>query len=290
MKSDKFVNRESDYKNLEYSLRHSEFKYSLLNFAAVIAEVLAGSSPLNKDIPGFKRIDIKDTRNIIVKIVKECKRLSSDPVIKLFSEIGPQFKSHSETIEQTLKELDERVEMVVGCPLYPGLDKKPRAIKKINQIAILWIPGLTDKKQKIHWEELVELFYWFEKRLRNAVYFADVNPACLKPKALQTLNARIRRNRELLLGFSSSLHGVPDVWQNRPLIRVSHEDSRLFGFPINSIEFYPDRIRTLFEMDEGTFVRETVFRKSGEPSSSLYTHDPSREKTKANNIVLEIHN
>lgn len=285
MKYARHIRHNQDAEDLEATLKEAGFNSSLLNYAEVIANVLSGEGYLNKRFPGFKRVDIRDRIKQISDLEKKCSQISEDPIISYFYSGELPFKPIIDRFEKILSELKEFLLRAGESPLFPGLNMRPRPIGIINQILIMWIPGMTDKYSAVHWQDLKEMSLWFSKRLSKTEYSRKITPSSLNIKALQTLYARLTKNIPMFK-YSSAFEGYVKIWNVRPQIGLTHGGIAKSFYPIRSIEFYPNRIKTIFVMNEAPFVRETVFVKGRAPSSTIHAHNATEEDSE--NIILEI--
>jgi hypothetical protein len=157
--------------DLDRDLRR-DYAFSLLNFAAVIADVLAESSIFSMNIWSIAKKDVKNKYLELTKIKKKIIYLSKDPKLQSFSNTREDLSKLASSIDKTAKAFLKVNRAIDECMLTPRRQVKPRLIKKSNQVGLLCASAMRGKNNSIHWKNIQNLFNWFLEHLQGADYFA----------------------------------------------------------------------------------------------------------------------
>ena len=286
MRYKRIINRDSNHEQLKSDMRKEGFIFGPLNYAAVIADVLAECSILSKK-PNQLRYGMADAKKLtsaIAELRNSCLALAKNKIARLHPDTGSELLACCLGLEQARKKLKERTEFLAG--FLPQLEPRPHSIKMINQIALLWARGFVDISGRILWEEACELFYWFIKYFENEIHYSELNSQDFDIDSMKKLFARLDKKYYLLFQSTSKCYYFP-TGPRPPNIRVVFTEANEKAFPIISIEFYSNKIMTYFESKKGILARETSFREGG-PVSTLFLNEPLKEQPEKENMLLEI--
>lgn len=290
------------------------YGYPLLNFAYVIAEVLAENTVFIKTIDGRKISDIKKDVNDLKKIKQKLIKSLDDYCDKYYKPYNyysliknnPEFKKvlYSSAfkleaffgiIDEDIKQKKERINEYVRKPTFPfpwpDSTKSSRAISYANQVSFLWSSSLH--KGDIHWRNICDLILWFLEYLKDSIYgpklfFKRKEEITGYPKVLKNQYRRIKLLYMFPLMISSQYIHFP-IEVEKP---VYPKEQIFFSDPkkaclVISVEFYKKKIKTIFKEENKLKVKETIF-KQGKPYSKIRDYEEREEQEDADNLLLDI--
>jgi len=272
------------------------YRYSLLNFAFVIADVLAENSVFSPTYPfGKKKSDIEreiaDIGKIKSGIIKQVEeyflKFYSPDKVRVLSNLNPEkmekfyiswFKLEPlfNDIDNTIKKLEEIVNFrdvypyetsqpvitraIINQAFWPYFGRHRRPFSSANQISFLLAPVMRDKNG-IHWINICDLIYWFIEYLKvsthvSRLYFRRKEEKTGHPKVLKNQYRGIKNPYPTLISISSDQY-FPHK-NNRP------EKPYFFSNPVISVKFYDNKIKTIYRRNDKLQVRESRFEHDKE--------------------------
>lgn len=275
---------------LDEELRR-HYNYPLINFAYVFADVIADDTVFSKTVGGRRISEVArekkaltNLRKDIVRILKsyssgflpdEIKRILQKNELILEKLIIMQFDAFPfiKNIDARIAALDRILNIYQKKPedsFFPWpIKTSTRQFNPANQISFLCAQSIRGNNG-IHWVNICDLITWFARRLRTAKYKTklhfgreDEDEISGYPKVLKNQYVRIKNDYLLILFLSAELLYFPHV-SKRPLfhtIETIDLDNPSKGFPILTIEFYKDRVRTVYKEPNNLKLRETIFKK-----------------------------
>lgn len=288
-----------------------DFWYPLLNYGFVIARVLEGLPVFSKAVGGKKISDflneinnLKKIRGDVLKIlgshskkhhpenVQELYEKMTPPTQKLFLieafDMGPFFKSTNERIELcqgVIEELKPPLRKVFKTREFLPLFQP---ISNVNQIIYLWAEVMKISGE-IHWQDIINLHMWFLDSLEGAHYLKKLDYPRRKKQKWIGGNINVLRNGyksfKLTYGVNTFLFRLRyfPFEAKRPYFLKPNADNSFAPedqFPIKSVRFYEDRIKTIFKDDRKLKVRETIFKHNKSKTSFGDYEKDSKEKSK----------
>lgn len=270
------------------------YGFSLLNFAYVIADVLAEVSVFSKMPHGRKISDIKREIQDLYKIKKKFynSEFKQNPLSRLLDE-------HIKNLEDIVNAYEKKPDLTL-LP-WPEINIYSRSFSLTNQIAFLWSPAMRGRSG-VHWANICNVIYWFLEELKGSIYKSKLyflrkryKAKSGYPKVLKNQYQKIKLQYFLPIIISSTCIYFPfkgfhplflkgtDIDLNNPLRS---------GWPINSIKFYKNKIKTIFNVSPGKRnnnlkVSETVFRKN-KPTSEIRDYHQEEENIETDKLLLDI--
>lgn len=314
-----------EYKERLDSILKREYEFRLLNFASVVADVLAENTIFSKKIGGKEkseiRNEIKKLEGIKQKLLKEltdyffhyhlknCPEFIIKELKESVDEKGPKFYISIFKLESFFSELDSRIEeLKEALALYqynpeflkeiipfPICEGYPRPINYTNQICFLWAFAMRDKDgRSVSWEKASELIDWFIYHLKFSEYVDNIKPIprgkySKEIESLKTFFRRIKRKFPTLLKITGNRDYFPN-WASKaqkPFFLKKVKNGGLRVFPVVAIKFYKNKIKTIFKENNNLKVRETVFEKN-KFTSEIRDYYQKEEKLDGENLLLEI--
>ena len=261
------------------------YDFSLLNYASVIADVLAGDTILTRNVAGWRKIDF-DARQEFLK--REIKHIEEVLETKLFG-WDPDIEERLRKISKAFKEIMDKYKTAVDTfvenfPM-PYMQGRQRAFGKAYQIGILWASGLINKNDKPLWQEIATLFLFFVKFLKDTSYFKILE--LVETEYLKNLYYKLIKKYSLALKMFPKIYYFPFFGgkPHSPNVTETLRDKGMFARPIISISFYEKKITTVFESDKKQMKRETSF-KGDRPYSIISNYLP--KKGTESDLILEI--
>ena len=299
------------------------YGYSLINFAYVIADVLAEDTIFNKTISGRKLSDIKEEIETLKKIKRIVIKSLDNYFIKYYDPDFPhskienypelkemlygynfkleQFFNYVDNLIKPKKEIIDMHDKEVPFP-WPGKSKYTRPFSNANQISLLWSramrsPVLNKKKFHIQWANICNLISWFIESLEGSsyvskLYFRRKEEIAGYPKVLKNLYRKIINVYGIPLVISEMYIYFP-YGDRKPLIpceKTDFSDSIAKGYPVTSIKFYENNIKTIFKKNGKLIVRETLIEKSKvyKYYSQEQNYDEDEEHKDVDKLLLNI--
>lgn len=289
MKYKRVIDRTMRKDEVENALLQYYSGYSLLNFAAVITDVLFGQSPLDKSFFGLRKGNVKQTLESLEKTKKRIINLSEDVAMKVYVDNREGLSKIADQIGDFIKTLSN-ISGTLGA-YFPSLNlgAKARPASVPTQIALLWSLAIRDEKKSIHWEDCIQLFVWFQKRLEKAPYFNE----CRKVLEASRLKKQYGRQKKIKEHFEfwtgwSRFKYFPFFGDmpGRPHITVEYKDGRIILRPIDSIIFYVNKIRIVFDIDK-TLLEKNIYIDGTKAHAEIKEYH-STQKREHSSLLLEI--
>lgn len=288
-----------------------DFRYPLLNYGFVIVNVLDGLTVFSKAVRGKKisdfineRDDLKKIRNNILKIMgRHSKKHQTEDVLKLYEKMSPPtqklFLIEAFDMGSFFKLTNERIELcqTIIDKLKPPLRKvfkNPeflplfQPISNVNQIIYLWAE-VMQKSGDIHWQDIINVHAWFIDSLEGAHYLRELDYPTRKKEIGVGGNINVLKNGyksfKYTYGVNTFLYRLNyfPFDAKRPYFLNPNADNSLTSdgqFPIKSVRFYEDRVKTIFKDDRKIKVRETIFEHNKSTTSSRDYKKNYKEKSK----------
>lgn len=308
----KFLNHEEEFispDELNKELQE-QYKYPLLNFAFVIAEVLDGLPPFSKIILGRKitamKKEIDDLEIIKQRVIKDLEShakkhfqsdISDDYTIEVLKMLLIQHLNLTpffESINNFKGVLDEFKPLFKRGPLTSEFLPLSQPISCAYQISFLWAIVMSNKY--VHWLNIQSFLAWFLYHFDGSAYEKKLEFP--REKDGKKIGANIDILKNAYMGFKS-LYGFHSLLYR--LIYFPSRTKRPFfpkpgakdieepegHFPIISIKFYKNKIKTILEVEGKLKVRETKFER-GKPESAIRDYEKREEKKDGSALLLEI--
>lgn len=300
------------------------YKFPLLNFAFIISDVLAENSVFSSKFYFGRSIksirkgtnELKELRSRILGTLEEY-FLNYEPTL-----IADAFKERSDEVRKNfiienfylkpfLQKLDnyiQKSESILNIrkshpaanisfwPLFK--EGRKQDLAKNNQIAFLW--AQTIRKGGVHWRNICNLFAWFLEFLDESNYAEYLHfkrkrkdedwreyeeyekEEGISPnyEVLKARYSQIKKTYRYLLHSTSKV-----LYFSKK--NGKHERPLCFANSVVSVEFYKDKIRTIYKMDDKLGVRDVTFQRSGF-KQEIKEYDKEDSKKEKNWLLLKI--
>lgn len=310
----KQIKIESSQEELEKDLKEY-YGPSLVNFAYVIADVLAEETIFTKKVYGRKISDIKKEREDLISIKEELLKSLKSYTAKYFhpdlfkTQKKTSFKIQNEFyinefrlkpffnwIDECIKKLEKMMNIFEQKPdsgFIPWPDFKPdkRPFSYANQIAFLWSSALYDKNG-IHWANICNLISWFLECLEDTsykekLYFGRKDEISGYPRVVKNQYQKIKKSYSFFMLLASCLIYFP-FKKEKPLYPKATGIYKLGeGYQVISVKFYKRKIKTIFDEDGKLKTRETLLEKD-KYHSIIRVYDQDEEDSEGDKLLLEV--
>ena len=289
------------------------YRYSLLNFAFVIADVLAGNSvfspthPFGKKKSEFEReiAELGEIKSEIIKLVeKYIRKFYSPDSVRVLRNLNPEMlkelyilyfkpKLLFNAIDNTIKELEEIVnfrdvypyktskpvitQAIINQAFWPYFRRHRRPFSPANQVSFLFSPVMKDQNG-IHWINICDLICWFLEKLYSSSYESILNftDEVCDPPVLKNQYQKIKG----FFSYSRASYEYFPKKNNRP------QKPYLFSNPVISVKFYKNKIKTIYRENDKLKVRESFFENDKE--YNVIREYEKDEENETRELLIEI--
>ncbi|MGB8951101.1 MAG: hypothetical protein WCC06_00335 [Candidatus Aminicenantales bacterium] len=300
------------------------FKFHLINFAHVIADVFAGKSIFTKKINGITKHEIENEIKELIKIREKVTHTLKVYFNKYYLNRLPTFSNIKEF--KGLKILEKHILSIHGLDPFmkninnqiAGLEKKAatfryenEVIKKYfpmpfregkkarersytNQICFLWALAMRNEAGEIAWKNIAELLNWFGERLKDSCYWGNIKMP--SPQEITSHDNPIKSSfKKIKRNLSTTLNYAKPFYFFRPIRAFAGKslfrDSTREGVPVlrlvRSVKFYKGKIKVIFEKGNRLRTRET-FLENKKYYSIIRNYSSREEKSDRKILLLEI--
>ena len=341
------ISTDENQKDVENFLK-MDYSFPLLNFALVVADVLAEKSDLSlqgglrkeeeiskelANVEQYKKTIQLQTKDVAEKYIipkypriiqKEIRAKVDSDGIRSLAPILVILENRIEELKDELKNQKELEKVPIAIreslPLALHIGKKSE-LSYTNQISFLWASVLRDKgpksvwrkvnkisiksnsikpkesqgiNRKIHWLIISDLIEWFRVHLCEEYYQRNIKQIARDKWSGQIdslkrfYRRKIREGNELLLKSSSLMTYFPE-WggiQHNPNLFAQDADGLRRLFPVVEIKFYPEKMLTVFQMDNVIKARETFFQED-DPKSIIRDYERNEKETSKPLLCVE---
>ncbi|GEM_PF-6007646 len=296
------------------------YRYSLLNFAFVIADVLAGNSvfshthPFGKKKSEFEN-EIKELGEIKAEIIKRVekyiRKFYSPDSVRVLSNLNPEkrekfyisrfkLKPPFNYIDDTIKGLEEIVnfrdvypyetsqpvitQALITQAYWPFFGRYRRPFSSANQVSFLLASVMKDKNG-IHWKNICNFICWFLANLDGSFYESKLDFPHGKGEDSIGGNTIVLKNQyqkiKGLFCYSKSSDEYFPQKDNRP------QKPYLISNPVISVKFYKNKIKTIYRENDKLKVRESLFENDKE-NNVIREYEKDEEKNESSKPLMEI--
>lgn len=316
---------ENDMEQDELDKKLKEFyRYSLLNFAFVIADVLAENSVFGPTYPfGKKRSDIKreiaeigEIKSGIIKLLeKYFLKFYSPDSVRVLSKLNPEkmekfyiswfkLKPLFNDIDDSIKRLEEMfnlrnihppvlsqslvtdavITQAIITQCFWPFFKKHRRSFSIANQVSFLLASVMRDKYGIHWRNICDLIYWFMEYLEGSTY---VSRLYFRRKKEKTGSPKVLKNQYKGIKKPYSTLISTSSGQYFPHKNNRPEKPYLFSNPVISVKFYYNKIKTIYKENDKLKVRQSLLEPD-KKEHEIREYEKEEEKKEVSKCVLEI--
>jgi hypothetical protein len=156
-----------------------------------------------------------------------------------------------------------------------------------TRISLLWSLAIRDEKNRIHWEDCISLFRWFQRHLESAPYFTRKGLGAPELKRQYGRQEKRKQHFFFWTGLSKAMYfPLFRAMPRRPHIIISYKDGSIVLHLINSIRFYTDKIMIAFEIEKALFEKNIYIDGTESYFEIKEYHSPQKGEYGA--LLLEI--
>jgi len=304
------------------------YKYPLLNFAFVIADVFAEKSVFSPKFPvGKKRSDIKNEIVALCGIKSKLMKLVEDYVLKFYSSgsvkvlknLNPEkrkkFYISEFRLKPTFNYIDDYIkglEEMIDLHHIHSIDSIHSSVDDeyiINALIVRCFGPFFKKHKrsfsvpnqvsflwspvirgnKIHWRNICNLICWFLEYLEGSTYKSKLDFPHGKNEEKIGANINVLKNQyQRIKEAYSSLIHTSCNLNYFPCKNNKPEKPYLFSEPVISVKYFHNKIKTIFKEKDKLMVRQTTFIEPERREHEIRQYEKDEEKKENSRLILEI--
>lgn len=300
------------------------YGFPLLNFAFIIADVLIGNSVFSdkfyfgRNIKSIRKgtNELKELKERVFDILEDYSlnyehplvsnilKKQSDEVLKAIIIENFNLKSFLQKLESRIQQsefiLNIRKTHPVESRIFWPIFKKNRKLDlgKNNQVAFLWAQAIN--KGGAHWQNISNLFAWFLEFLEESNYAKYLHFKRVRKdedwigfeenekedeispnyKVLKVRYSQIKKEYRYLLESTSKLLYFRKK-NEKP------EKPICFFHPVISVEFYKNKIRTIYQVGDNLSSRDVTFQDNI-IEQEIKEYDEKIEQKEMDGLLLKV--
>lgn len=300
------------------------YGFPLLNFAFIIADVLVGNSVFSDKFyfgSNIKSIHegtnkLKELRKNILDTLEDYSLNYEHPLVsnvlnKQSDDVRKNFIVDSFNLKPFLQKLDSTIQQsefilnirkahpAANRILWPIFKKnRKQDLGKNNQIAFLWAQAIM--KDGVHWKTICNLFDWFMEVLEESNYAEYLHfKRVRKPEDFIGEKDNIEENEVspnyyvLKSRYSQIKKKYRDLLESTSRILYfskkdgKPESPRCFFHPVISVEFYKNKIRTIYRVGDNLSSRDVTFQDNI-IEQEIKEYDEKIEQKEMDGLLLKV--